>query len=1467
MSGGEGGKEPPDPAAAAKRKAGASPEEARRTPKRQTPTPDPAAAEQRRQELAEVWAAYEALHRSALRRQANEQQQQQGPASTAAASGSASPGSSPASAEEEAAFVRLLQAGSKGSEGCRRLAARLLPRYARHFPQHSSTAADALIGLATLSLSDEPEAQAAARLEAAAGLSEVAAAARASGAAGQQATIRLVDFCFKQLRHVLAAAASAAATNGDLANGGSSSLPSARSGASLSSGASGAAAGGSPPEQHLWACLDLCFSSHFRVVLAACLHSLKNPAEPFYAVARHFLLHRLLAAPGPPSDGTAAPAAAAAAAASAAAEGPAFSGGSPMAIDSDDSGAGDAAAGASAAAQQRRRQQEQGAVSGAAACLAGRVFGTLAPREQAWVRGHVEKWSREVDSAGSQEAFSLLEQLLRLLPLDEGEQAPGWLAASAGLPLVVASPQAPAPAARGAGGAEQQPAAAAAQQQQQQQEGEQAQRQPLSSDRGRRLSRSRSRSLPRSLSYSSRSRTRSPSSEPQLVRRLSSRGGGSAGPSSAHCRRRGGSGSPPPLRRRTPSPWRTTQQRQRSPSPWRTAQRQRSPSPWRTAQRQRSSSPWRRWSPGGDQRDNQPPRRSGRSGGPASPPPKRSRRSMDASGPDDGKTASSPPRAPLPPRMPPGFPQPGPSPCLASACLFFSGLPRGLEERELRAECSKHGKAECAVRPPGLQGCGFVTFKSVRDASRCYEAMCEALPWRERGTPLQLTFVGAEVYPPNTPQRPQRPPNHVWVAGVGSAADEAEVLRCCREGGIPAPEHLLKVPARRPGLLLVFRDAPDAEAAVAAIRAGRPRIMGPPAPAPPGARPGLPPGLGPQAAARAHSGSPPPRAGPRGSGEGRERGGRGERDRERERGEANGRDGGGEGASMPLPPAEFAGRTLWVGQIPPGVREDALLELFRKCGELAGHKFLRHTACMFVDFATLAGAIEARKRLDGYRFGGGCLRVEYKNENQFWGAGHNQLQQAPQLQRDRGGPPPGGRHMQQHPPFRDGPAERGRPLPGSRDRSPAPERGRQRAGSRSPPPEQGRPRPASHSPPAERGRAAALLEHSPLPERRRCGWEPAGPQQQPDPGPRRSSSRERRRGSRGSLEQEPDGRSRDGSRERRPVRGQSPQRPAPVAAAPAAAAEGRPRKRWEERQPEPISNSQGQQPSAARAAQPAAPAAAASAQAAGAAAAAVNAPRAGTAPAPAAPPACPPPGLAPAGSGSLGCSGASGRAAAGPVPGLPPGIRVTPPPTLPPVPSLPSLPQPPVLPPPPGLSPPQAAAAAAGPAGAGGQQGPPASPAGGAGQPTWRGTVAKSRVPVCVAVCSGFAGQRFAGGWASGEPQQWPAVLDVAHRADLQHICSQLFSALRPEERAVLRLAAADASGQQALQDFAQYLRSKSRAGVVTLPALQPAPPARPVQRTLYLVPPSQEVCSQLGAPWEACADGMLALVVPLAPR
>lgn len=60
---------------------------------------------------------------------------------------------------------------------------------------------------------------------------------------------------------------------------------------------------------------------------------------------------------------------------------------------------------------------------------------------------------------------------------------------------------------------------------------------------------------------------------------------------------------------------------------------------------------------------------------------------------------------------------------------------------------------------------------------------------------------------------------------------------------------------------------------------------------------------------------------------------------------------------------------------------------------------------------------------------------------------------------------------------------------------------------------------------------------------------------------------------------------------------------------------------------------------------------------------------------------------------------------------------------------------------------------------------------------------------------------------------------------------------------------------------LAQYLRSKSRAGVVALAPLAPLG----VQRTMYLVPPSEEVCRQLGISWHTSSNCLLALIVPMA--
>ncbi len=100
-------------------------------------------------------------------------------------------------------------------------------------------------------------------------------------------------------------------------------------------------------------------------------------------------------------------------------------------------------------------------------------------------------------------------------------------------------------------------------------------------------------------------------------------------------------------------------------------------------------------------------------------------------------------------------------------------------------------------------------------------------------------------------------------------------------------------------------------------------------------------------------------------------------------------------------------------QIPPTMRDEEVLRAFNQCGEVVGHKFMRHTNCAFVDFATQAGATEARKKLDGARVGAAQLRVEYKNEKQWWagqgaraaaaaGSGPGAREAAPLLRADTG---------------------------------------------------------------------------------------------------------------------------------------------------------------------------------------------------------------------------------------------------------------------------------------------------------------------------------------------------------------------------------------------------------------------------------------------------------------------------------
>ncbi|GAX81445.1 hypothetical protein CEUSTIGMA_g8875.t1 [Chlamydomonas eustigma] len=169
----------------------------------------------------------------------------------------------------------------------------------------------------------------------------------------------------------------------------------------------------------------------------------------------------------------------------------------------------------------------------------------------------------------------------------------------------------------------------------------------------------------------------------------------------------------------------------------------------------------------------------------------------------------------------------------------------------------------------------------------------------------------------------------------------------------------------------------------------------------------------------------------------------------------------------------------------------------------------------------------------------------------------------------------------------------------------------------------------------------------------------------------------------------------------------------------------------------------------------------------------------------------------------------------------------------------------------------------------------------------WQGSLAKSGIEVCslcsmeVDLISRSGAAAHAVATALNEPtSQWPEVLDVKLRVELRYV-EQLYCNTPPHLRSVLWLkpiiknvavvavAVAEAvaeGGAEAeaeatrLSDFVQYLANKSRAGVIKL---QPGAAAgllashqQPLNlmaspfRTLYLIPPSTQVCSALGVPW-----------------
>lgn len=260
------------------------------------------------------------------------------------------------------------------------------------------------------------------------------------------------------------------------------------------------------------------------------------------------------------------------------------------------------------------------------------------------------------------------------------------------------------------------------------------------------------------------------------------------------------------------------------------------------------------------------------------------------------------------------YPPPGGPVTLAAACLHFWGLPRVISDQELGDACARFGRVVAVAFPPGpADGTGYVTFKSLRDASRCYEAMAAQTYFRG-GNALRVSFCATEARPPGARGAPggDRPATHVWVAGPASPAEENDLLADISAGGGGTPEHMLRVEGRWPGVVLAFSSPQAAEKACQALTHKPPRSRAP--------------DMG-----RGRGRTPPmDAAGPPG---------RGRRpDHE---------------------VADLAHRTLWVGQVPPGQHaERELLSTFGRFGELVGHRFMHRSGCAFVDYARLEDAVE-----------------------------------------------------------------------------------------------------------------------------------------------------------------------------------------------------------------------------------------------------------------------------------------------------------------------------------------------------------------------------------------------------------------------------------------------------------------------------------------------------------------------------
>ncbi|KAK9832226.1 hypothetical protein WJX74_003620 [Apatococcus lobatus] len=261
--------------------------------------------------------------------------------------------------------------------------------------------------------------------------------------------------------------------------------------------------------------------------------------------------------------------------------------------------------------------------------------------------------------------------------------------------------------------------------------------------------------------------------------------------------------------------------------------------------------------------------------------------------------------------------RPGGPVCRASRCLWIGSLHPSVPESELRQECMRFGNVVGITFPPcPLHDEAQVTFSNIHEAALCYEAMADMAPWGVR--PLDVRFC-EQILPEGMTDAgwDEDSRQNIWVAN----ATQTELLAILQGAGLPGPQRVLPVAGLKPGFVLNLESASLVQPTVNAVQ----------------------PHFGPQAAGRRHSASPP-KAAPANSG------------------------------------SDFAGRTLWVGQLGPDVNEKELLAAFRRYGRVTGHSMIRKSNCAFVDFESAAAATEAKQALNGARFSSCQIRLEYKDE-------------------------------------------------------------------------------------------------------------------------------------------------------------------------------------------------------------------------------------------------------------------------------------------------------------------------------------------------------------------------------------------------------------------------------------------------------------------------------------------------------